>query len=164
MQDLFFCAARMHFFLSDLLQRPHRRQAAICVSSYCCMCVLTSVSVYCCMSSYCHIRVLILRHVSSYCYVCVLILPYVLIMLYTCPPYCGTCPHTAVYVSSYCCMCPHTAMCALCDLVHSTQRRMGVFKHAQIRSLCFGAESESVPPTSLAFELWPGKARHRARH
>ncbi len=95
--------------------------------------------------------------------------------------YCGMCPHTAVYVSSYCCICvlmllyvssyccirvlillyvSSYSMCALYDLVHSTQRRMGVFKHAQIRSLCFDAESESVPPTLLAFELWawPGKA------
>jgi hypothetical protein len=76
----------------------------LCVSSYCCVCVLILL----CMCP--HTAV----YVSSYCCVCVLILLYM-------------CPHTAVYVSSYycvcvlilLCMCPHPAAyvsssCCIC--------------------------------------------------
>ena len=116
---IFFLARHVCIFFSRLLQRPHRRQAAICVSSYCCICVLILLHklIYVCphiaayVSSYCYICVLILRYVSSYCYICVLILP---------SSYCYIRVLILRRVSKYCSMCPHTAMCALYDLVHST--------------------------------------------
>jgi hypothetical protein len=64
--------------------------SAMCVSSYCYICVLILL----CMCSHTTICVLILLCVSSYCYLCVLILLYV-------SSYCYMCPHTAIYVSSY---------------------------------------------------------------
>ena len=67
-----------------------RGAGSVCVSSFCCKCVLILLDMcplatrY--VSSYCCMCVLILLYVSSYCYICVLVLLY-------------KCPRTAIYVS-----------------------------------------------------------------
>jgi hypothetical protein len=79
--------------------------ARVCVSSYCCICVLirrvkvpTRVSNRCALYSCLCVLILLYMcphttiHVPSYCYTCVLILPYM-------------CLHTATHVPSYCYTC-----------------------------------------------------------